>query len=434
MKSVFRSKRIPAPGSNYSPGVNVNNLLFMSGLLATDYKTGIPPQAKTNPNFPWFGSNVKLQAEYVLNNLGLLMEDAGSSLEDILRMDVYMLDVNDYFEFSEVLHRYFPNGGPPQNIVGVKNKDTFWGQGLLGSVGDRFEVDAIAIAPKEDFTKRAVPTPGLSTRPDRSPLAAAAGDYLFTSGLLATDYKTGIPVTAKADPNFPWMSSDVKLQTVYVLDQLKAILSSVGTSLDNVVKANVFLLDLKDYWAFKEVWDEYFPKNEPAKTVLKGSGLLGAKGDRVQVEAIAIIPGGKRNKRVIHSQKIPGPSEECTLAVEAGGMLCTSGLMATDYKTGIPVGAKTDPNRPWIGSDIKYQVQYTLDNLKTLLEEAGCSMNDVAKINVYLTDLRDFSGFTELLPRYFTGTDQPARTAFEVEEILGPTGARFEVEAIAAID
>jgi enamine deaminase RidA (YjgF/YER057c/UK114 family) len=68
-----------------------------------------------------------------------------------------------------------------------------------------------------------------------------------------------------------------------------------------------------------------------------------------------------------------------------------------------------------------------------LLEDAGCSMNDVAKLNVYMTDLRDFSGFTEVLPKYFPGAEQPARTVFELEDILGPTGARFEVEAIATI-
>ena len=431
MKSVFRSARIPAPGSNYSPGMNVNNLLLMSGLLATDYKTGVPSSAKTRPNFPLFGSNVKLQAEYVLNNLSLLMEDAGSSLEDILRLDIYMLDVSDYFEFSEVLHRYFRGKNPPRSVVGVRNKNNFWGQGLLGSVGDRFEVEAIAVAPKQGLEKRVIPTPNLPMLSEGDPLAVAAGDFLFTTGLLATDYATGIPARARTDPNFPWMSSAIKLQTIYILDQLKEILASAGTSLDNVVKANVYLLDLRDYWAFNEVWDEFFPANKPARTVTKANGLLGARGDIVQIEAIAIIPGGKAKKRVVKT--VEGPSQPLTLAVEAGGIMFTSGLQATDYKTGIPPAAKTDPNRPWIGSDIKFQVGYTFESLKVLLEETGASMNDVAKLNVYMTDLRDFSGFTEVLPKFFSGPDQPSRTVFEVEDILGPTGARFEVEVVAAV-
>jgi enamine deaminase RidA (YjgF/YER057c/UK114 family) len=119
------------------------------------------------------------------------------------------------------------------------------------------------------------------------------------------------------------------------------------------------------------------------------------------------------------------------MAVEAGGILFTSGLVATDYKTGLPTRARTDPNRPWIGSEIKLQVEYTLDNLRELLGRAGCSLDNVAKMNVCMTDLRDFSGFTDVLPRYFTGSVQPSRTVFEVEDILGPTGARFEAEVVA---
>ena len=225
-----------------------------------------------------------------------------------------------------------------------------------------------------------------------------------------------------------------KLQTRYVLDQLKTLLNQAGTGLDNVVKANVYLLDFRDYQEFNEVWDEYFPKNKPARTVTNASGLLGPKGVRVQVEATAVVAGGKARKNVVQTKKVARPSPDHTLAVEAGGILFTSGLVATDYKTGIPTEARTNSNFPWFGSDIKLQAEYTLENLKTLLEESGCSMTDVAKTNIYLTDLRDYFALTEVLPSYFPQVDPPARTVFEVEHILGPSGARFEIEAIATVD
>lgn len=434
MKSVFRSKRIPSPGSNYSPGFNVNNLLFMSGLLATDYRTGVPAQAKPDPVSSLPDSSVRLQAEYVLNNLRLLLEDAESSLDDILRADIYMLDVGDYPVFSEVWQKYFPKNAPTQNVVGVKKEGTYWGQGLLGSIGDLFEVDVIAAAPKENFRKRVVPTPNLPKRADNGSLLVAAGDYVFTSGLRATDYETGVPSEARTASNFPWFGSDVKLQTKYVLEQLRNILNCAGTSLGNVVKANVFLLDFRDYYEFNEVWDEYFPKNKPARTVTNASGLLGPGGTRLQVEAIAVIPSGRTSAKVVQTRKIAKPSRGYTFAVEAGGTLFTSGLTASDYKTGIPAVARTNPNFPWFGSDIKLQVEYTLEKLKTLLEDAGCSLKDVAKANMYLTDLRDYHAFTEVLPKYFSGVDPPARTVFEVERILGATGTKFEIEAIAAVD
>jgi len=71
LKKLVRSARIPPPGANYSPGFIVDGILFIAGLVATDYKTGVPDEAKTKPNFPWFGSNVKLQSEYNASDLAV---------------------------------------------------------------------------------------------------------------------------------------------------------------------------------------------------------------------------------------------------------------------------------------------------------------------------------------------------------------------------
>jgi enamine deaminase RidA (YjgF/YER057c/UK114 family) len=51
---------------------------------------------------------------------------------------------------------------------------------------------------------------------------------------------------------------------------------------------------------------------------------------------------------------------------------------------------------------------------------------------MYLTDLRDYHAFTEVLPKYFPEHEPAARTVFEVSNIVGPVGAKFEIEAIAA--
>jgi len=432
MKKLVRSMRIPPPGANYSPGFIVDGLFFMSGLLATDYKTGIPLEARTHPNFPWFGSDVKLQAEYVLKNLGILLEDAGLSLDNIVKANIFMINPRkNYFEFSEVWDRYFRGRRPPETVVGVRGGEKcYWGQGLLGSIGDLFEVDVTAVVPSEDLDVEVIeinlpkPSKGYT-------VAVRAGGFLFTGGLQATDYKTGIPSEASVNPNFPWFGSEIKLQTRYVLNQLKTILEAGGTSLDNVVKVNVYLTDINDYFQFHEVWEEFFQENPPARTVTIVEELLGAKGCKVLVEAIATIPNRGVKKEVIES-KLPKPHKHFSLAVRAGNLIFTSGIVATDWKTGILPQAQTRPNFPWFGSDIKLQVDCALDMLKTLMEEAGCSMRSVAKCFMYLTDLRDYHAFTEVLPKYFP--EPAARTVFEVSNIVGPVGARFEIEAIAAAE
>lgn len=432
VKKLVKSIRIPPPGANYSPGFIIDGFLFISGLLATDYKTGVPPEAKTHPEFPWFGSNVKLQAETVVKNLKMLLEDAGTSLDHVVKANIFMLNPErDYFEFSEVWDECFHGRRPPEIVAGIKSGEKcYWGQGLLGSMGNLFEVDVTAVVPSGGLDLETIEV-NLPQFSKKYSVAVRAGGFLFTGGLVATDYKTGIPPEATVNPDFAFFSSEIKLQTRYVLNQLIKILEDQRTSLSNVVKVNVYLKDVYDYVQFHEVWEEFFQRNPPARTVTIVEELLGAKGCRVMVEAIAVIPDRGVKKEVIVS-KLPKPYENFSLAVKAGNIIFTSGLVASDWKTGILPQAKINPEFPWFESEIKSQVDCALEMLKTLMEEAGCSMRSVAKCFMYLVDLTDYHAFTEMLPKYFP--EPAARTVFEVSNLIGPTGARFEIEAIAAAE
>lgn len=298
--------------------------------LATDYKTGVPPEAKTHPKFPWFGSNVKLQAENVLKNLKMLLEDAGTSLDHVVKANFFMLNPKrDYFEFSEVWGECFHGRHPPEIVVGIKSSEKcYWGQGLLGSMGNLFEVDvtAVVLSGGLDLETIEVNLPQFSKKYS---VADRAGGFLFTGGLVATDYKTGIPPEAAVNPDFTFFGSEIKLQTRYVSNQLKQILEDQGTTLSNVVKVNVSLKDVYDYFQFHEVWEEFFLRNPPTRTVTLVEELLGAKGCRVMIETIAVIPDRGVKKEVIVS-KLPKPYENFSLAVKAGNIIFTSGLVASD--------------------------------------------------------------------------------------------------------
>jgi enamine deaminase RidA (YjgF/YER057c/UK114 family) len=101
--------------------------------------------------------------------------------------------------------------------------------------------------------------------------AMVAGPWIFAAGQLASDFKTGVPGEARKHPNFPFYGSDIKLQTRFVLENLKKTFQAAGSSLENVFKAQVFLIDLNDFFAFDEVWKEYF-KVPPARTTVGTTG------------------------------------------------------------------------------------------------------------------------------------------------------------------
>ena len=106
--------------------------------------------------------------------------------------------------------------------------------------------------------------------------ASLASDLVFAAGQLASDFKTGVPAEARKHPNFPFYGSDIKLQTDYILKNMAKTFKAAGTSLDSVVKAQVFLTDLNDFNGFDEVWKQHF-KVPPPRTTIGTTGLSGQR-------------------------------------------------------------------------------------------------------------------------------------------------------------
>jgi 2-iminobutanoate/2-iminopropanoate deaminase len=103
--------------------------------------------------------------------------------------------------------------------------------------------------------------------------------------------------------------------------------------------------------------------------------------------------------------------------VAAGGMLYVSGQGPL----------RPDGSGPDLSS-FEAQVRLTLDNLKTVLEECGSSLNGVVKTTVYLTDMDRFAVFNAIYGEYFP-SEPPARTCIQAARL--PLGFEVEVDAVA---
>ena len=105
-----------------------------------------------------------------------------------------------------------------------------------------------------------------------------AGGFVFVAGQ--------IPLT----PEGELVRGDIGGQTRQVLENIKAILESAGSSLEQVVKVTVFLADMNDFAAMNEVYAEYFPEEPPARAAVQSA--LRFRGDvlPIEVEAIALCP------------------------------------------------------------------------------------------------------------------------------------------------
>ena len=104
--------------------------------------------------------------------------------------------------------------------------------------------------------------------------AIVEGDFIFCAG-----QGPGNPATGKLE------LGDVAAQTVRTLENMKAILEAAGSSLDRVVKCNVYLGNIDDFAAMNEVYRRYFTAPYPARTTIQAGALPG--GIAVEIECIA---------------------------------------------------------------------------------------------------------------------------------------------------
>ena len=106
--------------------------------------------------------------------------------------------------------------------------------------------------------------------------AVKSGNLLITSGQIALDPQSGEIV-----------GTDIEAQSRQVLENLKAVLSAGGATLDKVIKTTCFLNDMNDFAAFNKVYQSYFTENAPARSCVAVERL--PKDVLVEVEAMAIV-------------------------------------------------------------------------------------------------------------------------------------------------
>ena len=129
-----------------------------------------------------------------------------------------------------------------------------------------------ATAP-QSTEKRAIQLPGsLPGLPFSS--AVQVGNVLYLSGQIGV-----LPGTRQL------VDTGVAKQTQQTMENMKAVLTHAGSSLDRVFKCTVFLVNIKDYDEMNRVYATYFPKDPPARSTVAGSGL--ALGAKVEIECLA---------------------------------------------------------------------------------------------------------------------------------------------------
>ena len=122
-------------------------------------------------------------------------------------------------------------------------------------------------------------------------------------------------------------------------------------------------------------------------------------------------------KKIINSASAPKAIGPYSQAVEDGGLVFTSGVLPVDPVTG-----------EIYSGDVQVQTELILNNLENILKAAGCTLKNVVKTTVYMTDLTKFAEMNATYETFFK-ENPPARSTLQVVAL--PKGSVVEIEAIA---
>src|SRR3984885_11280511 len=125
VKEIISTEKGPKAIGPYSQAIKANGFVFVSGQTAFDPATGKPIEGDTAK-----------QTVRTFENLRAILEAAGSSFERVVKVSVFLKDMNDFSAMNEVYAQYFPSNPPARSTVEVARLPRDF----------RVEIDLIALA------------------------------------------------------------------------------------------------------------------------------------------------------------------------------------------------------------------------------------------------------------------------------------------------
>jgi len=139
---------------------------------------------------------------------------------------------------------------------------------------------------------------------------------------------------------------------------------------------------------------------------------------------MTITPAPAANRlTVVNCESAPAAIGPYNHAVKHGNLVYTSGQIGINPQT-----------KALVSDSVTEQAETALTNLQKILEASGSCLQNVIKTTVFLTDMNDFPSANTVYSRFFgeaSGGHKPARSCVQVAAL--PAGAKFEIEAIAAV-
>jgi len=359
--------------------------------------------------------DIKQQAKQCLENIKAIVESIDHVMDDVVKIHVFVKNIDDLALIDEVYATFFPNLLPVRTVVAVNALPL--GDALV-------QMDALISNGEGTAPQEPCPLIKLSRNTDKAPVSA------LSTQTVAFSHYNNISAQLPLNPaTGELVAGGIKEQTSQCLQNIKAVMESIDVPFDDIVKVGIYLKDLADLPAVNEVYSTFFPDSAiartvayvPARTVAAVKDL--PKQALVQIDVVVSHGDGTPPQEVEDRHGIVIRANN----TEAAPLnpLHTQTVAFSHYNH-IAAQLPLDPqSNQMVSGGVAEQAEQCLTNIKAIVESVNHVMDDIVKVNIQLKDIEDLDAVNEVYTRFFNG-ELPARTVVGVSVI--------EQDALVQID
>ncbi|MBX9845698.1 MAG: hypothetical protein K2Z80_28220 [Xanthobacteraceae bacterium] len=264
-----------------------------------------------------------------------------------------------------------------------------------------------------------------------------AGRWVFASGLMAQDFKTGLApdVLAARMPHGGRPKREKEALRIY--ENLDAVLRAAGTDRTHLVRTDQYYTTVEAVPPYQQARREFLAGRIPPSTSIAQRGLLLPGADMI-VQALGVIPQpGFEVTHLKHEQLAGRPTSGYSPALTVGDFIFIPGITSLAVgdeprRNGVAAAALMTEGAQWAGQPIKLETEFIITKrMVQSLALAGATLDDVVHAQVYLTDPDDYSAFNETWTRHFSKSPPSLDIIPCIPHGLAPHDGKIEINVLA---
>lgn len=404
---------VPAGSPIYARSVVVDNLIFLSGMAGEDIETG-----KVTSNV------LEEQLMVALDKIRMAMEEAGSSMNNIIKTIMLLKDVKDYPRMRKTELEYYQKHAPM--LVEDPPASTFIQPAHMVDPDCLIEIDAIGVVsrdkPGQEVTfypeywgGKKLAHPYVEPGAPKFSRSVVAGNLIFTAAV-GRDSKTGKVA-----------SNVIEEQMEVAFDGIRIAMEEAGSSMNNVVRTFMLLPDLDLYPRMRKAEVQYYQKHapllveDPPHSTIVRPGALASPEYLFEIDVVGVVSRDKPGQEATFypdywgGKKLAYPhvaleAPKFAKCVVVGNLVFVSGCEGANSET---VTIETNV--------FEEQMLIALDKVRMVLEEIGSSMNNIIKTTILLPNPKDYTSMRKLELEYYQKhapllVEQPPASTVIVED------------------